>query len=93
MIGPGELVFVQPSHATPPEPAYFSLCTMLDEHETDVFAKMMEYAHINGPSNMVRTALFFYAKWAKIEGLHHDDFQLRRTAPALPRIAKKDAPV
>jgi hypothetical protein len=65
---------------------------MLDEHETDVFAKMMEHAHINGPSNMVRTALQFYAIWAKIDGLHHDDFRLRRTTTTLPRIAKKDAP-
>ena len=78
---------------TPAEPSYFSLCTMLDERETDVFAAMMERAHVSSPSNMVRIALYKYAQWLEIRELHHDDFQLRRAAPVLPRIQKKDIPV
>lgn len=49
-----------------------------DAREVDVLAEMMAVTKISAPPNLIRTALYHYALWLKIEQLHHDDFQLRK---------------
>lgn len=51
-----------------------------DGREVDVLAEMMSLTKISAPPNLIRTALYHYAMWLKVENLHHDDFQLRKGA-------------
>lgn len=72
-----------PDDAPDTDPLVYFPHVGFDGREVDVLAEMMRVTKLSAPPNVIRAALYHYAVWLGIENLHHDDFQLRRTAPSV----------